>query len=258
MKFLIQKINKELRHDFTFALVESIRYHNWLTNSVEMKHKFIDSIDKNNPNIWHFKNFHHSYVPVGSVEFVLSFMTHFGIEKPKPMNVPNELIQHAGREVINGNEMTVEFLFANPKEYIIKSNDKIKGFSQCIDTKDTSITVPKGNYQISEVIHIESEWRCFVYKGKLLGIQYYTGDFTVFPDVSKIYQMIDAFKSAPVAYTLDVGVNYIGRSSVLKNTFVIECHDFFSCGLYGFSDYTKYPHMLQRWFNEYKLKSLLS
>lgn len=42
-------------------------------------------------------------------------------------------------------------------------------------------------------------------------------------------------------YFLDVGNS---------GTFVIECHDFFSCGLYGFADYSKLPHMFYKTFKE--------
>jgi hypothetical protein len=71
----------------------------------------------------------------------------------------------------------------------------------------------------------------------------------MFPDVQKINtEMIPAYKSAPVAYTLDIGI--IRRLSDF-DTVVIECHDFFSCGLYGFADHKVYPHMLHRWFNDY-------
>ena len=264
MKFVIQKINNEIRHDFSFTLLESIKYHNWLTNGVDMKCKFINTRDAR-PTIddtgkinlpqsktWSFKDFHINYVPVGSVEFVLFYMKWFSIEQPKPMNVPDELIPYAGREIINGNEMTVEFLFAKPNKYFIKSNDVIKGLSEFIDTYDTSITLPKGNYQISEFIDIQSEWRCFVYKGELVGVQNYSGDFTLFPDVWKIKNvMIPAFKSAPIAYTLDVGiVNDV-------DTVVIECHPMMSVGLYGFSDHRILPHMFHRTFNELAQKKIV-
>ena len=98
-------------------------------------------------------------------------------------------------------------------------------------------------YQFSQVILIDSEWRAFVYKGKLVGLQNYCGEFTLFPDVEKIKEMIKAYKSAPIAYTLDVGINANG-------TFVIEVHDFFSCGLYGFSD-SSLPFMFSQWFHQY-------
>ena len=55
--------------------------------------------------------------------------------------------------------------------------------------------------------------------------------------------MIETYKpEAPVAYTLDIGVEKY------RGTFIIECHRFFSCGLYGFSDHRRYPKMLsQEW-----------
>ena len=56
--------------------------------------------------------------------------------------------------------------------------------------------------------------------------------------------MIDAFEDCPIAYTLDVGINDNG-------TFVIEVHDFFSCGLYGFSNHPILPQMFGRWYTEY-------
>jgi len=58
-----------------------------------------------------------------------------------------------------------------------------------------------------------------------------------------IKQMIQDYKSAPKAYTLDVGINE-------KGTFIIECHTFFSCGLYGFTDYKLLPLMFISAWNE--------
>jgi hypothetical protein len=56
--------------------------------------------------------------------------------------------------------------------------------------------------------------------------------------------MIKAYKSAPIAYTLDIGITDY-------DTIVIECHDFFSCGLYGFANHAIYPNMLYKWFWQY-------
>jgi hypothetical protein len=247
MKFLIQKINKEIRHDFSFTLLESIRYHNWLVHGIEMKTKFIDYIDRYDNKVWKFKDYHEKYVPVGSVEFVIAFMEHFGIKPPLPMNVPDELIPYAGRYVINCNHMDLEDIELH--KYFLKSADKIKGTAGIFHKGE--VEIPAGNYQLSSVIDIESEWRCFVYKGELVGMQNYSGDFTLFPDVWKIKKiLIPDFKSAPIAYTLDVGI-VNGCDTV-----VIECHDFFSCGLYGFAEHRIYPHMLQRWFREYLIKQI--
>ena len=81
------------------------------------------------------------------------------------------------------------------------------------------------------------------FKNKLVGLQNYSGDFKLFPNVSTIDKMIDAYKSAPIAYTLDVGIDEY-------NTFVIECHRFISVGLYNFSDYRIIPQMFNSAFKE--------
>jgi hypothetical protein len=138
-------------------------------------------------------------------------------------------------------------------KYFVKNNDKIKGFAEVIELKEPGmLPISAGNYQVSQFISIDSEWRAFVYEGKLVGLQNYTGEFTKFPSIWLIDDMIIAYKKsgeAPVAYTLDVGVNDY-------HTFVIEVHDFFSCGLYGFADHAKLPIMLNKWFKEYLKKNL--
>ena len=50
-------------------------------------------------------------------------------------------------------------------------------------------------------------------------------------------------------YTLDVGINS-------EKTFVIECHRFFSCGLYGYCDHNTIPIMFsQAWYEMKNLKN---
>jgi hypothetical protein len=243
MRFLIQKIDKEITHDFSFILLESIRYHKWLQgDDADVQVKYLNC--KANDGVWFFKPYHQHYVPVGSVEFVLSWMKRFGVPVPKPINVPEELFDFADRGIFNGPHYDMDDIL---DKRFVKSNDHIKGFKEVIDN---TYDLPEGNYQFSEVIDIKSEWRAFVYKGELVGLQNYGGDFTSFPDIRTIGAMIRAYQSAPIAYTLDVGVEY-GWSK----TFVIECHDFFSCGLYGFAEHKIYPYMLYRWFHEYLTKN---
>jgi hypothetical protein len=245
MKFLIQKINGEIRHDFSFTLLESIRFKNWLTRNdkkEQIKVKYINTPELLEPDDIYppieFKSFHSSYVPVGSVEFVNDFLMHFYNHTLKPINVPEELFSYTNRHIFNGTEKNLK---GHGKSFV-KSNDKIKKFAEIIED-DYELSI--GNYQISEVISIDSEWRAFVYQGKLIGLQNYCGEFTMFPDVYMIKRMIAAYKSAPIAYTLDVGINNEGT------TFVIECHLFCSVGLYGMSDHTILPHMFYKCFKEY-------
>ena len=136
-------------------------------------------------------------------------------------------------------------------QWIVKDNNKIKGLTSMVKNPEILSVPPGGNYQISKYISIDSEWRSFIYKGKLVGLQHYVGEFTLFPDVRMIKHMIEVYeasKEAPIAYTLDVGINDQG-------TFVIEVHDFFSCGLYGFTNHPILPQMFGRWFTQYVNKN---
>lgn len=219
MKFLIQTIGGEVEHDFSFTLLESIRFQNWISpNSIE--HNLIPT--DNTPS---------GYIPIGSVEFVSNYLKYHHNIEVTPINIPIELMGYewTGRKVINGTEQDII------GEKFVKSNDKIKSFTQICES------APKGNYQISDLIDITSEWRAFVFEGKLVGLQNYSGEFDCFPNVSRIKEMISEYKSQPVSFTLDVAVGDVG-------TVIIEVHDFFSCGLYGFSEHKILPYMFSHWF----------
>jgi len=233
MKFLIQKINGEIVHDFSFTLLNAIKYNSWLHREHDIV-KYFDCVPEQ--MAFQFKDMHRTYVPVGSVEFVSGFLVHFYGIRPKPLNIPDELLDYkfTKRFVFNG----VETELVGKK--FVKSNDKIKNV--CGIFNENEYALPKGNYQISDVINIDSEWRVFVYQGKMIGLQNYCGEFMKFPDVDAIRKMVDEYKSSPITYTLDVGVNDEG-------TFVIECHEFFSIGLYSFNS-PSYPNMLYRAFKE--------
>jgi len=219
MKFLIQTINGKVKHDFSFTLLESIDFQNWLRNDNSFGFCFTDGLTI--PD----------YIPIGSVEFVSKYINDYYGLTPKPKNIPGELLDKnwTGRTVINGTEKDIT------GEKFVKSNDKIKSFTEICKT------APEGNYQISDLIDIDSEWRAFVFEGKLVGLQNYSGEFDIFPNVDKIKAMINAYKSQPIAFTLDVAI-------CNNNTVIIEVHDFFSCGLYGFSEHKILPFMFSKWF----------
>lgn len=229
MKFLIQTYDGKITHDFSFTLLESLRYQNWYTKSDEFQTIFTDDGRPKRMD---------GVIPCGSVEFVSNYLTDYH-RPPMPINVPEELMafHFSHRHIINGSKKDIK------ESKFVKSRTKFKSFAEIVANKDL---VPDGDdYQISDLIDIDSEWRSFVYQNKLVGLQNYSGEFTMFPNVTQINNMIKAFEpSAPIAYTLDVGINECG-------TFVIEVHDFFSCGLYGFADHRVLPFMFSRWFYEF-------
>lgn len=251
MKFLIQKINGKIVHDFSFTLLQTIEFKNWLARGKKSERVLVKYFDSTPEAIdFKFKMIHRHYVPIGTVEFVQAFLHTFYELIPKPINVPEELFPFAHRKIFNGTEKDFK------GKMFVKSNDKIKGCCG-IFNEGEPYELPVGNYQFSDVVGIDSEWRAFVYNGKLIGLENYSGEFTLFPNVFRIKQMIDAYKSAPVAYTLDIGINDTHTYSDDIGTFVIECHDFFSCGLYGFND-VKYPNMLYQWFWQYVQREMVN
>ncbi len=234
MKYLIQTIEGEIKHDFSFTLLQSFDYYKWLGEPKE--YKLSDNIL--NEKGW---------IPIGTVEFVIEYLkTNYGLE-PKPINIPEELRKpiFTQRTIFYGDETLLKEL--NPKfRYFVKSEDGIKKFT---DIMYTSQELENGKYLYSELVDIESEYRCFVFDNRLVGMQNYSGEFTTFPDMSDIHSMISEYKSSPVSYTLDIGVLESGE------TVIIEVHDFFSCGLYGFDDMALLPMMYSRWFIEYLRKN---
>jgi len=223
MKFLIQTIENKVVHDFAFTLIESIKYQNWLTKSKDAYYELSEC------------NYKNDYIPIGSVEFVHSYLyEQFGIT-PKPINIPDELqsMYYTLRKVVNGTEKDIK------EKSFVKSADKIKGFTEVCNE------APKGNYQISELIDIISEWRAFVFKGELVGLQNYSGDFTCFPNLFKIKEAIKEYKSQPLAFTLDFGI-----LNETNHTCVIEAHNFYSCGLYGFANHNILPFMFSQSFHQ--------
>lgn len=224
MKFLVETENKKIKFDGQFTLIESVKFMNWLTRSKDYKIIYTDKLE--------YKESWKKCIPVGSIDFVSDFLKMYHNKDVKPINVPEELFKYCNRNIFNGTEKDII------GEKFVKSNDKIKSFTNICSE------APEGNYQISDLIEIDSEYRCFVYNKELVGIKNYSGDFTIFPDIIKINEMISEYKSCPIAYTLDIGINKDG-------VFVIEVHDFFACGLYGFQEHKTYIQMLSRWFYEY-------
>lgn len=289
MKFLVQVNSKyKIEHDFGQKIVEMYeKFMEWSpTNFGDWKIELV-SIEQLPARCTSIPDIS-SWTPVGSIPFVSEFVRIvFNDTLPEPLNVPEELMSeyYTGRTCRNIHsckdaEELLEYVklhrttqSTGSKRFFVKSNDIIKdpdnGFYDVIpDNKDGSMTMEARfqacagggqtvhkifkskavpffvGCQVSTVLdEIISEWRVFVYKGKGVGVENYSGDPFKFPNVDRINKFIEAFKSAPEAYTLDVAVTEGG-------TWVIECHDFFSCGLYGWEDYRNYPYMLNRaWFN---------
>lgn len=264
MRFLLQTVGGKVVHDFVFELERSLEYQEWLGRNNDVAYCELEQIRKLNYGV--DSDAIVNYVPVGTVEFVTEFCKAFISEdadkRIKPINVPLELMsmEYRGVKTVNieltdDNRIEIDGIIKGNSGMYLKSNDRIKD-RRTLHVSGVDNSFPNGNYQLSETIpNILSEYRCFVYNDRLLGIQWYSGDFKVFPDVKRIELFMSKYRydygndHAPQAYTLDV---YVSE----KGTFVMEVHNLFSCGLYGFSDYKNLPYMMSRAFMELKKQIL--
>lgn len=249
--FIIQaeKSNEYLlpSHDFSYALIEAIKYNNWFNN--EKIYDYILDYELPNLNMYLSENrklySKDNYIPIGSVEYVSNYINRFNNKiNIKPINIPTEL----GNDNDNGHNFylrrNVSFNsfpeHCRTKNIFVKDNSKIKGIAELIPVDKYDEFIKKNKlteYIVSEEKEINSEWRAFVFNGKLLDVKNYSGEFYCYPDVDMIQWAVSDYKNCPPAYTMDFGVDNNG------DTFLIECHNFFSCGLYGFADYKNLPQM---------------
>lgn len=207
-----------------------------------------------------------NYCPVGTIEFVRTFFSEvFGISEmdalPNPINVPIELMddEFSGREMfidrVENNRLPEND--ASSGRYFVKSMRTIKSPSNgMIMVSGNRVPLNDGLYQFSRLIDFESEWRFFIVKNVVTGkydIDYfsnYSGNPLLVPDLKAVQKMIDQIAHYDDdALTLDVGI--VNTTDGYK-TYVVECHQIFSCGLYGYSNPQRYPIFLWRWYLKYK------
>lgn len=247
MRFFIQTIKNKITFDFALELVNAIDSHNYFYPNDKIEYILDDDYKE-----YHWTNEYTKWCPIGSVEFVCGWFQHFFGDDvvPKPLNIP---------KILQAYDFTKRFLTTE----IVNSEFRIKteSFTSDVFVKDVNKIksennglyhlgykdVPYGTYQVSTLIkEIKAEFRCFVFENQLLDIRLYNGDYKILPDFEKINYMIDTYKEdAPVAYTLDVAINEYDE------TIIIEVHDFFSCGLYGFMPTNRLPFMFWRWYYNY-------
>lgn len=217
-----------------FTANEAFKYENWWNNSpvydvrlkhIELKHAF----DKNT-------------IAVGSVEYVEKFLG----QRRKPLNVPNELLELSGPYKVSRD------VLANAVNYIgwfIKSDTHIKsgvetGMLRSVSQIDEKLGEGYALF-FREEIDFVSEWRAFIYNGVIADIRLYLGTPNV--DLRVLYNyvktLMSEWESMPKACTIDVGFD----SNM--NPVLVECHEFYSCGLYGFENYKLLTKMYASFFD---------
>lgn len=226
--FVIQKVNPELDSD-SATLVESINYINFLYGDT-YSYETVPTISQFNLNTRNIVD----VIPVGTIEFVESFIDLFKLNKTnlKPifLDMPDTKLVHSKMELLQE--------FQIHKKLFIKPFNEFKSlFSEqhgYLFTENDIDLFGEETYFVSKPFDILSEYRSFVFNNQLSGVYNYSGDNLLFPTPEEINYLQSEISKNPLkelkAYTLDFALTTEG----LK---IIEKHPFFSCGLYGFSDY---------------------
>lgn len=247
--FLLQ-INEdnEFIDTFVYDTYQEIKHHNWLVNkSIQtydyLKIKKIEDINLFNiASDYYEKNLQNiEYIPVGSVQFVESFLKTKNIIPPKPLNIPTYLrkVRYA-KHIIE--DLQYKDVLNNKKydNYYIKSALKYKDFN-VTNGKMMKFDIPNLNNEYELFVSspitppIKTEFRAFIIDTKLINISNYISE-NIYYDITEthvnlLHEIIDLVsKNDPKlrAYTIDYAITQDEGLSL------IELHHGYSCGNYGF------------------------
>lgn len=187
-------------------------------------------------------------IVVGPIEDSVIYFERLGVDVPEPLNIPESLrsVKYLGRTI----HFTTLGVMRNSEivaPAFIKSHKKLKLFPSTVITNQFDLNlVTQGVSDDTAILyctalHFESEYRCFVNKGKLVGIKHYLGDYTKFPDMRTIWECIKTYFDSPVSYTIDFAVTKEGL------TRLIECNDAWSIGHYGLDEKVYTTLLVDRW-----------
>lgn len=187
-------------------------------------------------------------IPVGTIAFVKELLSKQGYDNVlRPIEVPYFL---QCNEFLKRDYRIVEYKdLPKTGRYFVKDVSHLKASNaSCVSMNNfgswfeeytslgpnMGIQIDETKFSVSDSLAIQSEYRVLVCDDKVQGVQYYNGDYLVFPDAMLIRELIREIEIQralghliPKSYTLDIGI-------CDKGTFLIEMHNFVSCGTYGF------------------------
>jgi len=219
-------------------------------------------------------------VPIGSIPFVHNFVRTIKKfqNKPinedafRPLNIPEYLDDLTQRTIYRG---------------LLKNLPKCKDTNDAWFVKDFNIFKnqengmysdnPKSEYhhsfysfnEDSEIfatkkVAVLSEWRVFMFNSKIVGLKHYSGDEWLLPNQNYVQKIADKLAENGLTtcsfdvmirdgqdwWNLNNKVSECTSSSDGKSYFtdLVEVHEFYAVGLYGFNDYSKLLTMWTRAF----------
>ncbi len=181
----------------------------------------------------------------GGVQTVQWAFAKLGVPKPQVPTAPPELKPWYGRKMWTTSIKWFRRGVQPPQ--FIKPLHEQKLFTGYVTHGDTRDLVELATYDddvellCSEPVNFVSEHRLFIHRDTIIGCRHYLGDLTKYPDFDVALACVEAFKSAPCAYSLDLGVTEDGR------TLVVEVNDAYALGAYGLSSMQYAFMVVDRW-----------
>jgi hypothetical protein len=178
----------------------------------------------------------------GSIRTVRMALWHLGCEQPENVDIPDSLRNYTHRKIW---KTTMGAVRKMRSPVFIKPLEVQKAFNGHIYGREPSKTAKlPNNYKVlaSEVTTFQAEWRVYILRKKVLGIHLYYHTANE-PPINLIKEMIRAYKDAPAAYAMDIGlINHPKPVHAL-----VEVNEGFSLGNYGIPD-IDYARMVEaRW-----------
>ena len=143
---------------------------------------------------------------------------------------PTELREFFGRDIFSVSLDQLmnqrQPLFVKPKEPKL-FNGGVQTLEQIWPYLPPGYDTSLSSCYACKPIDIVSEYRCFVHRRRIVGIQHAEGDFRRFPDISEVEYWVSRFDAQPVAFCLDVGL-------LADRQIVVEVNDVLCCCTFGF------------------------
>lgn len=175
-----------------------------------------------------------SAIVFGGVLTVRNALKRLGIRPPLPLDYPEALRPFFERPIsqttlgqvrkAEGQE-GFQPVFIKPIEHAKAfSGHVVRQFKDLIPTAHVPDDYP---IWTSPEVTFLAEYRCFVLRGKVVGLRAYRGDPLLFPAATIVRAAVSAWKDQPVACSIDFGVMDNGLTAV------VEVNDGFALGDMG-------------------------
>lgn len=165
------------------------------------------------------------YIPMGTVEYTQRFCELAGIKLPDNISYPPELRPYLHRRIRVG-----KFSDADADEFVKPLGTKV--FTGAVKRELTEAVDNAEEVWISEPVEFSAEFRYYIVNRQVVGSSRYDdGDDPVLVDSGLVEEMVSAYSTQPVGYSIDVGL-------VDGQTVLVEVNDGWALGLYTWGTMT--------------------